>query len=151
MSRFLGFHDNRLDAKGRVSVPAPYRAVLKPEEGVIAVVLRRHPKNPCIEGYTVEVFNQLTATKLAQYEPFSDDYEIASGMLFAESVRVEPDKDGRIVLPEWLAQHANLSDSVTFMGLGSSFQIWEPEAGKARRAQWATPPAQTPARTSTSS
>ncbi len=59
---------------------------------------------------------------------FSADQDDLTTALYADAWPVEPDKEGRIVVPDSLVQHAGLTESVVFMGLGRLFQIWEPEA-----------------------
>jgi MraZ protein len=137
MSQFLGTHQNRLDAKGRVSVPAPFRTALRPgadTEAPVTAILRPSHKYACIECWPVAKFEALAASmsKLAQ---FSDAHEDMAAALYADAFPVEADKEGRIVLPAELVSHANLSGQVSFMGMGDTFQIWEPEAGAARRAE----------------
>ena len=58
-------------------------------------------------------------------EEFSEEHENL-GMLFASSHSLPFDTEGRIILPESLAEHAHITDSAAFVGLGKSFQIWEP-------------------------
>lgn len=136
MSHFLGTHQNRLDAKGRVSVPAPFRAHLRSgsENGVASLILRPSHKHPCIEAWPEAVFQTLAAP-LDRLEMFSEDQDDLITTLYADATRVEADKEGRIVLPESLAQHAGLAENVVFMGLGRTFQIWEPAAAERRRAE----------------
>ena len=50
-------------------------------------------------------------------------------------VDAEPDKEGRIVIPKDLADHAGLGELVAFVGAGGHFQIWEPEAAQRRVAE----------------
>ena len=71
---------------------------------------------------------------LDRLDMFSEDQDDLMMALYADATRVEADKEGRIVLPESLAQHAGLADNVVFMGLGRTFQIWEPAAAERRRA-----------------
>lgn len=141
MSQFLGTHQNRLDAKGRVSVPAPFRAGLRKmaaEEDQPLLVLRPSHQLPCIEGWPGSLFEQLSAP-LDRLELFSDAHTDMATTLFGEAWPVDPDREGRIVLPETLAQHAGIGgeagDPVLFMGLGRIFQIWEPEAAGRRLAE----------------
>ena len=79
-------------------------------------------------------FNALS-NSLSAMEMFSDDQEDLTTALYADAYPVEADKDGRIILPESLVQHAGLTDAIVFMGLGPSFQIWEPAAAERRRAE----------------
>ncbi|MBO0712643.1 MAG: division/cell wall cluster transcriptional repressor MraZ [Acetobacteraceae bacterium] len=139
MTHFLGTHLNRLDTKGRVSIPAPFRATLRSQaenngtEG-LALVLRPSHKHPCIEGWPASVFQAL-AGPLERLDLFSEAHDDLAAALYADAFPVESDKEGRIVLPELLAAHAGLKDAVVFMGLGRTFQIWEPEAAERRRAE----------------
>ena len=135
MSQFLGTHQNRLDAKGRVSIPAPFRTALRAEvegEGPTAIILRPSHKHACIEGWPKAKFEAL-ASGLRRFNQFSDSREDLSATLYADAQEVEPDKEGRIVLDDVLVEHAGLTSQVAFMGLGEIFQIWEPTAAKKRR------------------
>lgn len=136
MSHFLGTHQNRLDAKGRVSVPAPFRAYLRngSETGAACLILRPSHKHPCIEAWPEAVFQTL-ATPLDRLDIFSEDQDDLITALYADATRVEADKEGRIILPESLVQHAGLTETVVFMGLGRTFQIWEPAAAEQRRTE----------------
>jgi MraZ protein len=144
MTHFLGTHQNRLDAKGRVSVPAPFRAALRSFNGPgeidgahsngAAIVLRPSHKHPCIEAWPASVFQQL-ATPLERLDLFSEEHDDMAAALYADAFPVESDKEGRIVLPENLVAHARITDTVVFMGLGRTFQIWEPAGAERRRAE----------------
>lgn len=135
MSQFLGTHENRLDAKGRVSVPAPFRAALRAgldADGPVTLILRPSHKHACIEGWPAAKFEALAAGlgKLAQ---FSDEHEDMAAALYADAYPVEADKEGRIVLDDRLVKYGGLSGQVAFMGLGDIFQIWDPTAAQRRR------------------
>jgi transcriptional regulator MraZ len=139
MTHFLGTHQNKLDAKSRVSVPAPFRTALRAlgngnGEGTASLILRPSHKHPCIEAWPVAVFDAL-ATPLDRLDVFSDAQDNLLAALYAEAYPAETDREGRIVLPESLVAYAGLSESVVFMGLGRTFQIWEPEAADRRRLE----------------
>jgi MraZ protein len=136
MSHFLGTHTNRIDAKGRVSIPAPFRAALRAlaVEGAPALVLRPSHKYACVEGWPARIFDELRVP-LERLDQFGEDHEDLVHFIYSDAYPVESDKEGRIVLPDGLAQHADLSDTVVFMGLGRTFQIWEPQAAERRRAE----------------
>jgi MraZ protein len=59
---------------------------------------------------------------------FSDEYEDMATALYADAYPIEPDKEGRVLLPESLVAHAGLGEMVEFVGIGRIFQIWEPAA-----------------------
>ena len=135
MSQFLGTHSNRLDAKGRVSVPAPFRSALRAGldgDGPVTLILRPSHKHHCVEGWPTAAFAALGAG-LGKLNQFSDAHEDMRAALYADAYPVEADKEGRIVLDEVLVEHAGLTNQVAFMGLGEIFQIWEPAAAKRRR------------------
>jgi MraZ protein len=139
MTQFLGSHQNKIDIKGRVSVPAPFRAFLKPAptgggDEVPTLILRPSHQHPCIEGWPGKVFAAL-ARPLETHDLFSESHDDFAAALYADAFATEPDKEGRIILPDWLSAHANIKDSVVFMGLGRNFQIWEPAAAERRRAE----------------
>ena len=136
MSQFLGTHQTRLDAKGRTSVPAPFRTALRKgdDRAPAALVLRPSHTHPCIEAWPAEVFETL-ARPLDSLDLFSADQDDLQLALYADASPVEADKDGRIILPDSLVQHAGLTDSLVFMGLGRLFQIWEPAAAARRAAE----------------
>ncbi len=149
MSHFLGTHQNRLDAKGRVSVPAAFRASLRllagqasaagasaagaSAAGGMSLVLRPSHKHACIEAWPLPMFQALAAP-LERLDMFSESHDDMAAALYADAFPIEADREGRIILPESLVLHANLADTVVFMGLGQIFQIWEP-AGAARRRE----------------
>ena len=134
MTMFLGTHQNRLDAKGRVSIPAPFRAALKNSEGVATLVLRPSHKHPCVEGWPEAEFTAL-AKPLERLDLFSEEHDDLAAALYADAYPLEADREGRIVVPSGLVAHARLQDAVVFMGLGRTFQIWEPAAAEQRRAE----------------
>ena len=137
MTQFVGTHLNRLDAKGRVSVPAAFRAALR--SGLAAdepttVMLRPSHKYDCVECWPVAKFERLVRS-LDSLDPLSDEYDDRSTVIFGDTTQVDLDKEGRIVLTPALASCAKLTDRVAFMGMGETFHIWEPEAVERRRAE----------------
>lgn len=136
MTQFMGTHQNRLDAKSRVSVPAPFRAVLRAQangngngEGTASLVLRPSHKHSCIEAWPAAAFQALAAP-LDRLDLFSEAHDDLAASLYADAYPVDADREGRIVLPEHLVAHARLTEAVVFMGLGRLFQIWEPQAAE---------------------
>jgi MraZ protein len=136
MVQFLGTHQNKLDTKGRVSVPAPFRAALKArdEANGTHLVLRPSHQHPCIEAWPSAEFEALAAP-LNRLDIFSQAHDDLAASLYSDAFAVEADKEGRIVLPDSLVNYAGLGETVVFMGLGRIFQIWEPEAADRRRSE----------------
>ncbi len=125
MDEFVSTFTNRLDAKGRVSIPASFRLVLARDgfDGLYCC--------PTLDRQAVDAGgNQLRETirqSLAQFEPFSEEHEQLSTTLLGESEILKIDQDGRAVLSDAIKEHAGVTDRVTFVGHGFKFQIWEPE------------------------
>ena len=136
MVQFLGTHQNRLDAKGRVSVPAPFRAALRAPDQANGthLVLRPSHQHPCIEAWPSAVFEALSEP-LNRLDIFSQAHDDLAASLYSDAFPVEADKEGRIVLPDSLVTYAGLAETVVFMGLGRIFQIWEPSAAERRRTE----------------
>jgi MraZ protein len=134
MSQFLGTHHNRLDAKGRVSVPASFRAVLKALTGTSELILRPSHFGFSIEAWPIPKFNDLE-NDLKALNKFSQAHQDLATTLYADAFSLEIDKEGRILLPDFLVKYAKLTDAVVFMGAGATFQIWEPVAAAARSAE----------------
>jgi MraZ protein len=138
MTQFMGTHQNRLDAKGRVSIPAPFRNALRGAAGAdgksAALVLRPSHKHPCIEGWPAADFHNL-GTAMQKLDVFSETQEDLAFALYADATELTPDKEGRLVLPEALVDFAGLDGALVFVGLGTHFQIWEPGAMARRREE----------------
>ena len=124
MSLFLSSYENRLDTKGRISVPASFRAALN-NDAFAGVVLYRSFTNKCIEGLSYARMEQLAsaADKMGVFDNTLDDL---SAMLFADARPLQFDVTGRIVIPADLLAHAGIRDTALFVGRGNSFQIWNP-------------------------
>jgi MraZ protein len=130
MDQFVSNYTNRLDAKGRVSVPAPFRAVLAKDgfEGVYCY--------PSLDAAALDCGgNRLLSTitsLLEGLDPYSDERDLLSTALYGASETLKLDQEGRIILSEGLRAHAGISGEVTFVGLGDKFQMWSPEHFKVR-------------------
>ncbi len=134
MTHFLGTHQSRLDAKGRVSVPASFRAALKADTDTASMILRPSHQHACIEAWPIAVFHALAAP-LDRFDMFSAAQNDLATALYADATPLEADKEGRIVLPERLLRFAGISDAIEFMGIGKIFQLWHPDGAERRRAE----------------
>ncbi len=123
---FLSTYQNRIDKKGRISVPAQFRANLAAQEfaGIVAYGSLLHS---CIEGCGMDRFMKLNE-RIEMLDPFSEERDAFATTIFGESVQLSFDGEGRIMLPEQLIASANLSEQAVFVGKGEIFEIWEPVA-----------------------
>ena len=126
MSLFLSSYENRLDTKGRISVPASFRASVASEK-FVGIVLFRSFTNNCIEGMTMSRMEQMAAAT-DKMGVFDSDLDDLTALLFADARPLNFDVTGRVVIPADLLAHAGITDSAIFVGRGNSFQIWNPEA-----------------------
>lgn len=123
MTQFLGTHKGKLDKKGRISVPAPFRAVLE-ALGTAELVLFPSFRHPCIEAWPAPAFAALSAEH-TRLDVFSDNAENLAAALFATAHPAKPDHEGRLVLPEELVTEAGLGEAIAFLGANHCFQIWD--------------------------
>ena len=126
MALFLSTFINKVDKKGRVSVPAPFRAVLS-GQSFAGIVAFRSYKFPAVEACGADRMEQLSAS-IDELAMFSEEQDDLAATIFADVRQLPFDSDGRVVLPEELAVHGAITDRAAFIGRGPTFQIWEPEA-----------------------
>ena len=124
MALFLSSCENRLDTKGRVSVPAAFRSSLT-DEKFAGVVLFRSFTHNCIEGLSMSRMEKM-ANATDKMGVFDNELDDLIAMLFADARPLAFDVTGRIVIPNELLKHANITDTALFVGRGNSFQIWNP-------------------------
>lgn len=127
MGLFLSSVTNKVDAKGRVSVPAKFRAVLK-DMGQESFVCFPSFTEMAIEALTMDKAQEISERLDEEFNPFAEDGDAFATSILADSHELPIDKDGRIMLPEDLMAHTGITVMATFVGLGRRFQIWEPEA-----------------------
>lgn len=138
MDRFVSTFTNKIDAKGRVSIPAPFRAVLERDrygDGAIAGVYCY----PSLDAPALDAGGERLARKidglLGGLPDYSDERDELSVALYGDVQILSIDQDGRIVLPQGLRAHAGIVTEVAFVGLGEKFQMWEPRRFEERRAK----------------
>lgn len=133
MESFRGKFTNKIDAKGRVSVPAKFRSITQ-AQGLNGVYCFCSFQGPFIEGGGPQLNTEID-TMLDQLDPFSPERDVLAAVLVGESAELMFDADGRVVLSDELRRHAGISKQATFVGLGKKFQIWEPKAYDEFRAK----------------
>ena len=116
---------NKVDAKGRVSLPADYRAIVKTKESEI--VCYRSLTAPCIEGCLEDLLDRLASEMEDALDFFSETQDDLTNLVFGDAKRYSFDSTGRIMLSEKLLKHAQIKDCAVFVGKGRKFQIWNPE------------------------
>ncbi len=125
---FLGQYRHNLDDKGRLTVPARYRELL--EAG--AFVLQGFDRN--LMALTAPAFEAMIrqVNQMNMVDPHTRELK---RLLFSTADRIEPDKSGRILLPQFLRELAGLESEAVLVGVGDYFEIWAPDAWEAQFAQ----------------
>ncbi len=132
MTQFVGTHFGKLDRKGRISVPASFRAELE-AAATNQLVFRVSHKFPCIEAMGRGVFQHMVDS-IRRLDHFSEDREALEAGIIADCTVLRIDGDGRLVLPEEMFTEVALQEAVAFIGKGERFEIWDAEAGRAHVA-----------------
>jgi len=116
---------NKLDAKGRVSIPAPYRQILAQQDlpGLYCIPSFVSPSLEAFGNALITQFQQ----RLEKYDPlFSENYDDEAQAVLAQAQSLNFDDEGRVRLPDDLVAHAGITERVVFVGLGQKFQMWDP-------------------------
>ena len=121
---FMDTVANKVDSKGRVSLPADYRAIVKAAESEI--VCYRSLSSPCVEGCLEDLLDKLANEMEDSLDFFSETQDDLTNLIFGDAKRYPFDSTGRIMLSEKLLTHAQITTQAVFVGKGRKFQIWNP-------------------------
>ena len=125
MDLFVSTFVNKIDKKGRVSLPSIYRNAL-PKDHKNEIILLKSLRNKAIEGLSVIRVKEI-ASRINNLDFFSDEHDDFTTSIFSEMLPTNLDKEGRFLIPEKLKFFANIKDEVTFIGQGYFFQIVNPD------------------------
>jgi len=117
---------NKLDAKGRVSIPAPFRQLLI-QQGTEGVYCIASVDQVAIDAFGRAMVAEHEARHSARDALLDRDYEALSQLLHGETHVLMWDDEGRVRLPDPLIELAHIEERVLFVGLGRKFQMWDPE------------------------
>ena len=126
MALLVGRHVNKIDKKGRISVPKPFRAAFAQQDfnGVYAYPLFKSPAiEVCGEGFMARLSDSLD-----ELDMFSDEQDDLATVIMNNAEALPMDPEGRIVLPKRFLDHAEIRSDAVFVGRGRRFQIWAPSA-----------------------
>ena len=121
---FLSTFENRIDKKGRVSVPASFRSYLS-NLGYNGVICYPSFNNLCIEAWPQDRIEKIS-NAIDALNPFDEKKDFFATSILSESINLQFDSEGRISLTTKLLKHAKIKNSMLFVGQGKTFQIWEP-------------------------
>ena len=123
---FLSNYENKIDKKGRVSVPATFRSNLN-SMGYNGFICYPSFNYDALEACSQDRIEKLSNT-IDSLNPFEEKRDYFATSILAESINLQFDSEGRISIPSKLLKHAKIKNSMLFVGQGQTFQIWEPTA-----------------------
>tara|TARA_B100000123_G_scaffold223683_1_gene172242 strand:+ start:194 stop:649 length:456 start_codon:yes stop_codon:yes gene_type:complete len=121
---FLSTYENKLDKKGRVSVPASFRSYLS-NLGYNGVICYPSFNNYCIEAWPQDRIEKIS-NAIDTLNPFEEKKDFFATSILSESINLQFDGEGRILITTKLLKHAKIKNNMLFVGQGKTFQIWEP-------------------------
>ena len=121
---FLSTFENKIDKKGRVSVPASFRSYLS-NLGYNGVVCYPSFNNSSIEAWPQNRIEKIS-NSIDALNPFEEKKDYFATSILSESTNLQFDSEGRISLTSKLLKHAKIKNKMLFVGQGKTFQIWEP-------------------------
>lgn len=129
MDIFTSTYVNKVDKKGRVSVPAPFRSTLaKDQSGTqTEVIIFPSLYTPSLEACTPSYISQLSKS-LDDPDTDEEKRELLETAIFGRLVQCTLDPEGRIILPDHLLEYAGITENISFFGKRKTFQLWEPSA-----------------------
>lgn len=115
---FLGEYEHSLDVKGRLAIPARYRALL----GEGAVIARAF--DGCLVIYPADVWRSV-AERLDHLTATQEAARMAKRFVFSGATECEFDRQGRVLVPAFLRGYADLTETVVVVGQYSRIEIWD--------------------------
>ena len=121
---FLSSFENKIDKKGRVSVPATFRSHLN-SMGYNGFISYPSFNHPALEACSQERIEKLSNT-IDSLNPFEEKRDFFATSILSESENLQFDTEGRVSLSNKLLNHAKIKNNILFVGQGKTFQIWNP-------------------------
>lgn len=129
---FEGFALQAVDEKGRVAIPADLRSAIERNSEVRAIVVGRHPFDPCLSlhdlNWSQEKFTRIDRPDESPFDGGGDGGARAKRRAFGAVERAPFDTSGRFVIPPFFRQKAKIGKWAFFHGSGETFDVWSPEA-----------------------
>lgn len=125
MALLVGRFVNKIDKKGRVSVPKPFRDAFK-DQAFAGLYVYPLFKFPAIEACGEDFMARISAS-LDDLDMFSDEQDELASVIMESAHPLTFDPEGRVVLPPELMEHAGIADQALFVGRGTRLQIWSPD------------------------
>jgi MraZ protein len=125
----LGAHDHTIDDKNRLTLPAKYREAFK--DGVVVT----RGLDGCLYAYRRPDWDRLVESRLATLDPLSPETRRLQRFFYAGATESELDKQGRVMIPAQLIEHAKLGREVVVAGVNDRLEIWDRAAWRKELAE----------------
>jgi len=122
---FLSTYENKIDKKGRVSVPASFRSHLS-NLGYNGVICYPSFNNSSIEACSQDRIEKISSA-IDSLSPFEEKRDYFATAVLSDSSHLIFDTEGRVQFPKKLLNFAKISSDILFVGLGKTFQVWSPK------------------------
>lgn len=136
--RFRGSETFKVDAKGRVSIPAPFRRVIEasdpdwvPGNRPNIVIVYGGSRQDWLEVYTMRAIEEIDE-QIESMQRGSPERLWLEELMHGQSIETQIDDDGRLVLPQKLREKIGLTTEAFFISAGDYFKIWRPETYAAK-------------------
>ena len=124
--RFLGNIEAKTDSKGRVFLPATFRKVLQ-SEGIEQLVMRKDIHQPCLVLYPDSVWNERVDALRARVNEWDKTGKMVVRQYMKEAETIILDGNGRFLIPRRYLEMAGITQSVRFIGMTDTIEIWASE------------------------
>ena len=124
MSYFSSEYECKLDAKGRLVLPAKVKANLPEASGNTIVVTRGF--ETCLVLYPLVEWNKVFS-KVSGLNEFNEEYRNFQRNFFRGNTEIDLDNNGRFLVPKTLLKHAQIDKDAIIVGMGNRLEIWNPE------------------------
>ena len=125
----LGAYDHTLDDKNRLTLPAKYREAFK--DGIVVT----RGLDGCLYAYRRPDWDGLVESRLAPLDPLSPETRRLQRFFYAGAAEAELDKQGRVMIPAQLIEHAKLGREVVVAGVNDRLEIWDRAAWRKELAE----------------
>ena len=122
---FLSTYENKLDKKGRVSVPASFRSYLS-NLGYNGIICYPSFNNPSIEACSQDRIEKISSA-IDSLNPFEEKRDYFATAVLSESSNLVFDSEGRVQFSKKILNFAKIKTDILFVGLGKTFQVWDPK------------------------
>lgn len=126
MNIFLSKYQNKIDKKSRVSIPSAFRSVLS-EDQFSGIIVYPSFKNNCIEACSTACLQEIYGI-IQKLDPYSEERDAFKTIVMGESIQLQFDSEGRVIIPVHLMQQVGITEQAFFVGKELVFEIWDPVA-----------------------